>query len=116
MELPTHVGVINEQLITQLNHSPQDSVGLGPNCIQFTVKNLPDSDANLLIGIGQNASDKNLLQPGESATYENIHCYLTDSEGNGNALYLAFQPNNPITTGGRALVSAINVDRNSKKC
>ena len=89
---------INEMVIVQGNHSDSDAIGLGTNVLQFTVKNLPDSGTNVFVGVNEPASNKNILQPGESVTYYDERCYLDD-----NALYIAFEQ---VTVGapGRALV------------
>lgn len=93
------VGRILELGIDQGNHTPEDAIGLGKNVLKITVKNQSNSSANLWLGLNAQASDINLLEPGESVSYHDDRVCL-----DGTELYLQFDPAN---TGGRALVSII---------
>jgi hypothetical protein len=92
-------GRINEVGIIQGNHSPGDAISLGRNVLKVTVKNMSDSGSNAFVGMNEDASNKNLLQPGESVTYHDERVYL-----DGNSLYVGFDD---TTTGGKVLVSII---------
>lgn len=103
---------IFEHGIDQGNHSPGDAISLGPYAEKVTIKNQSNSGADLYIGINTQASTINLLQPGESATYERDGLLLTDKNGRGLKLYLAFDEN---ATNGLALVSVIS-DSGKEDC
>jgi hypothetical protein len=81
--------------VNQGNHSAGDAIPLGKNVLSYTVKNPSASGANLWIGINEDASSVNLLQPGESMTIVIADTQLWDQ------VYLDFDP---TQTGGQALV------------
>ena len=93
------IGRINEIGVNQGNHSPGDAISLGRKVLKATIKNAPDSGSNAYVAWNEDASNKNVLEPGESATYYHDVVYL-----DGNALYIDFDSSN---TGGRVLVSVI---------
>lgn len=87
----------NQYVVVQNNHSAGDAVPIHKNTIRYTVKNHPQSGANLFIGINQDANEGNLLEPGESMSiggnpgyYVADQLYLTFDDGgsNGKALVL----------------------------
>ncbi|HMG94348.1 MAG TPA: hypothetical protein VK589_30015 [Chryseolinea sp.] len=100
-------GRINEIGINQASHSPEDAIGIGQNVLKVTIKNAADSGTNAFVGVNDHASNKNLLQPGESVTYHDERVYLDE-----NSYYLAFDPANQ---GGRVLVSII-LDTKKEVC
>lgn len=100
-------GGINEQLITQGNHSPQDAIGLGKKVLKVTIRALPTSLNNVYVGWNAPASPINILEPGDSATYDDLRIYL-DKE----SLYIDFDPSG---FGGQALVTVI-FDRDEANC
>jgi hypothetical protein len=101
-----NLGTCFETAVTQENFTPGDAIGLGPNVIKVTVKCSPMSVNNLYVGINQQATDINVLQPGESVTYYDERVALTDQNGKGLKLYLKFDTTGG-TSGGKALVSTI---------
>ncbi|MGL6121684.1 MAG: hypothetical protein ACRC1W_01345 [Shewanella sp.] len=102
-----NAGRINEVGVIQANHSTSDAISLGRNVLKITVKNMSDSGSNAFVGLNEDASNKNLLQPGESVTYHDERVYL-----DGNSLYVGFDE---TTSGGKVLVSII-VDLKEEYC
>lgn len=93
-------GKTNVQLINQANHNPGDAISLGQNVLQYTIKNATDSQADLWVGINQQASNGFVLVAGESVTISDLRVYLDKDK-----LYLAFDP---TMTGGKAQVIVIS--------
>jgi hypothetical protein len=87
----------NQILFDQANHSAGDSISLGNKVLAYTVKCHPASTANLWVGLSEDASEGNLLEPGESLTVQMTipGYYLADQ------LYVTFDP---AASGGRGLV------------
>jgi hypothetical protein len=90
---------INEVLRVQGNNSAQDAVDLGTNCVGVTVRCLQDSPANIYVGWNEQASPKNLLEPGDNVSYGNIEGCVLD----GNRLYVGY-----AGAGARVLISILN--------
>jgi hypothetical protein len=86
----------NQFTIIQGNHSSGDSVPLGKDVLSYTVKCHPLSAANLFIGINEDPSEGNLLQPGESMTVTAPANFVLD-----DIVYLNFDP---TQTQGKAVV------------
>lgn len=80
--------------IIQGNHSAGDALPLGKNVLTYTVKCHPMSSANLFVGINEDASEGNLLQPGESMTIPTIENFFLDDQ-----VYVSFDGSS-----GRALL------------
>lgn len=80
--------------IIQGNHSVGDALPLGKMVKSYTVKCHPDSGANLMVGINEDANEGNLLQPGESMSLPPMEDYIYDDQ-----VYVSFQG-----TQGRALL------------
>lgn len=98
--------------LSQANHDASDAISLGAEVLKVTVRAASDSGTNVWIGVNQQASDINLLQPGESVTYVHEGYKITDKNGRGLRLYIGFDPSN---TGGKALVS-ITYDTKKEDC
>lgn len=97
----------NQIIVNQASHSAGDAISLGNGVLSYTVKCHAQSTANLYVGVSQDASEGNLLEPGESMTIQVPDGYHLEDK-----LYLAFDPAN---TGGRALV-IITRDTNKEIC
>lgn len=91
--------IINEQLIDQTNHSPEDGISLGTKILSVTIRCTSDSANNVWVGWNRPANNSNILQPSESVNYSDDRVLLDN-----NTLYIQFDPTG---TGGKALVSII---------
>lgn len=80
--------------IIQGNHSAGDALPLGKMVKSYTVKCHPESGANLLVGINEDANAGNLLQPGESMSFPPMTDFYYDDQ-----VYVSFDG-----TAGRALL------------
>ena len=97
----------NQFVVTQANHSVGDAVPLNDRTIKYTVKCHPLSANNLYVGINEDASEGNLLQPGESMTIGGNEGYYC-----ADKLYLGFDP---LGSDGKALV-VVEIDLNEEAC
>jgi hypothetical protein len=92
-------GRITEFLIVQGAHSPGDAISIGTKVLKVTVRALPTSQNDVFVGMNQQASTSNILEPGDSVTYHDERVYLDK-----NSLYVSFDTaGGPI--GGQALIS-----------
>jgi hypothetical protein len=58
----------NQIIVNQASHSIGDAISLGSRVISYTVKCHPQSPSNVFVGINEDASEGNLLEPGDSVT------------------------------------------------
>jgi hypothetical protein len=90
-------GRISEDLISQENNQAQNGIVIPNDCLSLSVTCTSDSGNNAFIGFNEPATNKNLLQPGESIPYGDIRVTLQ-----GNKLYVGFDPTG---TGGKVRIS-----------
>lgn len=90
-------GRISEVLVDQNNNQSQNGIIIPNDCLSLSVTCTSDSGNNAFIGFNEPATDKNLLQPGESIPYGDIRVTL-----DGNKLYVGFQPGG---TNGKVRIS-----------
>ena len=79
-------GRISETLVDQNNNQAQNGIIIPTDCLSVTITCNSNSGNNALVGWNEPATDKNLLQPGESIPYGDIRARL-----DGNKLYIGFQ-------------------------
>lgn len=107
-------GKTNVIAVNGANHNSQNSISLGKQVLQYTIKCGITSLTNLWVGINQQANSGFILVPGESVTIADMgagdRIYLDE-----DVLYLRFDPSGSVT-GGVAQIIVLNDTRKPNKC
>ncbi len=90
--------------VNQGNQSQSDALPMPLKCVRYTIKNEPDSTANMFVGLNVPASAAMILEPGESYTSPEIHGYYQY-----DMIYIGWDPS---MLGGKALIlQQIEIDQ-----
>lgn len=82
--------------VIQGNQDPTDALPMPLKCVRYTIKNEPDSAANMWVGLNVPASAAMILEPGESYTSPDLRGYFQYDK-----IYIGWDP---TMSGGKGLV------------